>query len=207
MNSEHTHDASEITSGTIDIARLPAGALDRLITVDNRIQRYALTRDQVQNGDTVQQLDTGVMYRVVDDTQLNRAAGYKEYTAGRASAVPWSGIEDKPLTYTPSSHTHEIADITDIANASVHDAVQLKTPRFFSISGGATAQGVAFDGTGNVALVITALDASLLSGTADISITGNAATATQFAKERTIEVTGKATAAPKVYDGRQNIAL
>jgi len=207
MVSEHTHDASEITSGTIDIARLPAGALDRLITVDNRIQRYALTRDQVQNGDTVQQLDTGVMYRVVDDTQLNRAAGYKEYTAGRASAVPWSGIEDKPETYTPSSHTHEISDITDIADASVHDAEQLKTPRFFSISGGATAQGVSFDGTGNVVLVVTALDTSLLSGTADIDITGNAATATQFARERTIEVTGKATAAPKVYDGRQNIAL
>lgn len=207
MNSEHNHDASEIVSGTIDIARLPAGALDRLITVQNRTERYALTRDRVQNGDTVQQLDTGVMYRVVDDNQLNRAAGYKEYTAGRASAVPWSGIEDKPATYAPSAHTHEIADITDIANASVAEAGKLKTIRYFSLSGGATAEGVAFDGTGNVVLNITALDASLLSGTAPISITGNAATATQFARERTIEVTGKATAAPKVYDGRQNIAL
>lgn len=119
MNSEHSHDASEITSGTIDIARLPAGALERMVDVADRQARYALTTATVQNGDTVRQLDTGVMYRVVDDTKLNKADGYKEYTAGRASAVPWSGIEDKPSTFAPSAHTHTISQITDIANASV----------------------------------------------------------------------------------------
>ena len=203
----HLHDASEITSGTIDIARLPAAALERMIDVESRQERYALTRDHVQNGDTVRQLDTGVMYRVVDDTKLNRSDGYKEYTAGRASAVPWSGVEDKPSTFAPSAHTHTISEVTDIANASVAEAAKLKTARTIDITGGVTASGVSFDGTGNVSLVVTDLDASLLSGTADINVTGNAATATQFARERTIEVTGKATAAPKVYDGRQNIAL
>ena len=90
--SDHDHDASEIVSGTIDIARLPAGALERMVDVENRTARYALTTATVQNGDTVRQLDTGVMYRVVDDTKLNKADGYKEYTAGRASAVPCSGV-------------------------------------------------------------------------------------------------------------------
>lgn len=207
MNSVHNHDASEITSGTIDIARLPAAALERMVDVANRQERYALTTATVQNGDTVRQLDTGVMYRVVDDTKLNRADGYKEYTAGRASAVPWSGIEDKPLTFAPSAHTHETSDITDLANASVYSASKLTTARNIAISGGATASAVSFDGTGNITLVISALDASYLSGTAPISISGNAATATQFARERTIEITGLATAAPKVFDGRQNIAL
>lgn len=207
MNSEHVHDASEITTGTIDIARLPAGALERMIDVDNRQARYALTTNDVQNGDTVRQVDTGAMYRVVDDTKLNKADGYKEYTAGRASAVPWSGIEDKPTTFTPSAHTHEIAQITDIANASVAEAAKLKTPRTIAISGGVTASGVQFDGSGNITLQVSVVDAAYLSGTADINISGNAATATQFARERTIEVTGKATAAPKVFDGRQNIAL
>lgn len=83
----------------------------------------------------------------------------------------------------------------------------MKTARSIAVSGGATGSGVQFDGTSNITLVISDLDASYLSGTAPINITGNSATTTQFARERTIEVTGKATALPKVYDGRQNIAL
>ena len=89
-------DASKITSGTIDIQRLPAGALERLVEVENEIERFSLTINDVQNGDTVKQLDTDVMYRVVDDLNLNNALGYKEYVAGRAAAVDWSGVENKP---------------------------------------------------------------------------------------------------------------
>lgn len=43
-------------------------------------------------------------------------------------------------------------------------ADKLTTPRNFSITGGATASGVNFDGTGNVALNVTSLDATKLSG-------------------------------------------
>lgn len=99
-------DASKITSGTIDLARLPAGALERLVTVADQTARFALTTASVQLGDTVKQLDTGVMYIVVDTAKLNQAAGYVEFTAGSATSVPWSGITDKPSTFTPSSHTH-----------------------------------------------------------------------------------------------------
>lgn len=49
------------------------------------------------------------MYRVVDDTNLDNAAGYKEYVAGSASSAPWSGITGKPSTFTPSEHTHPYA--------------------------------------------------------------------------------------------------
>ena len=99
-------DASKITSGTIDIARLPKGALERLVKVANQAARYALTTDDVQLGDTVQQLDTGVMYVVTDETKLDSADGYTEFTAGSATSVPWSGVTGKPSTFTPSSHTH-----------------------------------------------------------------------------------------------------
>lgn len=81
----HNHDASEITSGTIDIARLPPAALERLTTVADQTARYALTTSTVQLGDTVKQLDTGIMYLVVDTTKLNSADGYVEYSAGTAS--------------------------------------------------------------------------------------------------------------------------
>lgn len=81
----HNHDASEITSGTIDIARLPPAALERLTTVADQTARYALTTSTIQLGDTVKQLDTGIMYLVVDTTKLNSADGYVEYSAGTAS--------------------------------------------------------------------------------------------------------------------------
>lgn len=128
--SAHTHgnsditgiDASKINSGVIDLDRLPQGALDRLIEVDDQTERFALTTSDVQNGDTVQQLDTGIMYRVVDDTKLNSEDGYKQYTAGRASAVPWSGVTDKPSTFTPSSHTHTGSEITSkVSSAETAD--------------------------------------------------------------------------------------
>ena len=106
-------DASKITSGTIDIDRLPAGALERLVVVADQTARYALTTSSVQLGDTVKQLDTGIMYYVVDTSKLNSADGYSEYTAGSATSVPWSGVTSKPSSFTPSSHTHTKSEITD----------------------------------------------------------------------------------------------
>lgn len=89
-------DASKITSGTISIDRLPKGALERLTIVANATARKALTTDSVQNGDTVKETDTGLMYYVKDDTKLNQDAGWEVYVAGSAASVPWSGVTDKP---------------------------------------------------------------------------------------------------------------
>lgn len=89
-------DAGKITSGVIDIERLPKGALERLVIVANQSERYALTADDVQEGDTVKQEDTGVMYFVVDIDNLANENGYSIYTAGAASSVPWSGVTGKP---------------------------------------------------------------------------------------------------------------
>lgn len=91
-------DASKITSGTIDIERLPKGALERLVITENQTARFQLTSDDVQEGDTVKQEDTGVMYFVVDINNLNNESGYKVYTAGSATSAPWSGITNKPST-------------------------------------------------------------------------------------------------------------
>jgi hypothetical protein len=53
--------------------------------VADQTARYALTTSTVQEGDTVKQTDTGVMYLVVDSTKLDSADGYTEYSAGTAS--------------------------------------------------------------------------------------------------------------------------
>ena len=68
--------ADYITSGTIGIERLPKGALERLVIVDNQAARYKLTTSDVQEGDTVKQNDTGVMYFVVDTANLSNENGY-----------------------------------------------------------------------------------------------------------------------------------
>ena len=103
-------DASKLT-GTISIDRLPAGALERLVPVANQAARFALTTADVQLGDTVQELDTKLMYIVTDVSKLSSAAGYTEYTAGSASSVPWTGITGKPSTFAPSAHGHATSEI------------------------------------------------------------------------------------------------
>lgn len=90
-------DASAIT-GTISLDNLPHGALERCVIVATDEARKALTSEQVQNGDTVKVTETGLMYFVVDDTQLSTDDGYEPYTAGTASAVDWSGVTNKPTT-------------------------------------------------------------------------------------------------------------
>ena len=92
------------------------------MTVKDQTAMYALTTATVQLGDTVKRLDTGIMYIVVDTANLSNSKGYMEYTAGSASSVPWSGVTGKPGTFTPSAHTHTIAEITDISSASVKHA-------------------------------------------------------------------------------------
>lgn len=75
----YNFDASNIKTGTIDIARLPHTAVERLIVVANDTARFALTTDDIQAGDTVKVNDTGILYFVVDDTKLSSADGYVEY--------------------------------------------------------------------------------------------------------------------------------
>ena len=122
--SSHTHGDADITSvnaskitGTISIDHLPHGALDRLVRVDDDAARFKLTTENVQLGDTVKVKSSGLMYYVVDESKLGEEAGYEPYTAGSATSVPWSGVTGKPSTFTPSAHTHTIANVTGLQTA------------------------------------------------------------------------------------------
>ena len=57
-------------------------------------------------------------------------------------------------------------------------ATKLNTARTIGLSGGATGTATSFDGSANITIPVTSLDATKLSGTASINTTGNAATAT-----------------------------
>ena len=102
-------DATLLT-GLVPKASIPQSALPTLVIVENQEARYALTTSQVKLGDTVKQTDTQQMFYVVDVNNLNNEEGYEEFTTG---AVSWNDLLDKPSTFTPSAHTHTLADITD----------------------------------------------------------------------------------------------
>lgn len=107
--SAHKHDDSTITSlnasklfGTIDIARLPHGALERCVIVTDDDARFKLTTADVQLGDTVKVDKTKTMYFVINESKLNSEEGYTVYTAGTATSVPWTGVTGRPSSMPAS---------------------------------------------------------------------------------------------------------
>lgn len=120
-------DASLVQSGVFDIARIPKAAMERCVVVKAENDKFKLTTEQIQLGDTVKVTDTGKMYFVVDEANLNNDEGYEVYTAGSATSVPWSGVTGKPEDYPPSSHTHTVSQITNFPDA-------IKNPKQLVIS-------------------------------------------------------------------------
>lgn len=87
-------DASAITSGTISLERLPKGALERLFIVSS--ENDAMYAD-CQEGDTVQVTgNNNKMYFCVNGSATTFANKFREYTAGAATSVPWSGVTGRP---------------------------------------------------------------------------------------------------------------
>lgn len=197
--SAHNHDDSTITSlnasklfGIIDIARLPHGALERLVIVEDDTARFKLTTANVQLGDTVKVIKTEKMYFVVDESKLSSEAGYSVYTAGTATSVPWSGVTGKPSSYPPASHNHDERYYTETEMnsklaekaAKVHTHVKSE---------------VGLGNVDNTADANKSVKYAASAGTA-ASCTGNAATATtatKLATARSINGTN--------FDGSGNI--
>ncbi|WP_311156328.1 hypothetical protein [Prevotella nigrescens] len=98
----------------IPIANIPRAALERCMVVANDTARFALTTDQVQNGDTVKVAETKKMFFVKDDTKLNSEAGYEPYVAGTASvaevaeSVEWDKVKNKPSKFAPENHGTDV---------------------------------------------------------------------------------------------------
>jgi hypothetical protein len=79
------------SNGIIPLKHIPATAIERVIVVENKTARLALTTDLVQNGDVVKENDTGIMYFVCDDTKLTSEDSYQEFHAGMAA---WAAEAD-----------------------------------------------------------------------------------------------------------------
>ena len=147
--ASHTHVSGDITSldaskltGTIDIARLPAGALERCVVVADDDARFALTIDDIQLGDTVKVDETGLMYIVIDTDNLDSEDGYTVYTSGSAASVNWANIIDKPTAFTPATHIHGIPDVSGL-----QDALDSKATTAQGAKADTAVQSVTLDGT------------------------------------------------------------
>ena len=86
LNVNVTAVPAALVTGVLSEANIPASIVSTLKTVNTDEERFALTIDDVQNGDTVYVAEPapGKMYRVIDDTKLNEEAGYQEFSAGIA---------------------------------------------------------------------------------------------------------------------------
>ena len=105
---------ADLVDGVIPINELPPVAFANCVTVDNDTERYALTTDDVQNGDVVYVNSSQTMYFVVDDTKLDVAAGYKALAAGiAAQAIADANGNDIPTTYETKNNTSRLYTAVD----------------------------------------------------------------------------------------------
>lgn len=108
---------AEKLTGTIDanrlpeipIEKIPAAALERLFVVDSQSAAMSLT---IQEGDVVQIGSGGPMYFCVSESASTFATKFKEFTAGSATSVPWSGVTGKP-TFATVATSGSYNDLTN----------------------------------------------------------------------------------------------
>ena len=121
--TEFTTIPADKITGMISIDNIPREAMPDTVIVQNDEERFALTKEQVQNNDVVivegaTENDPATMYWVIDDTKLNLPEGYRAFTSSIATAVPWSGVLDKPETFPPSAHTQAASTIIGLSTVA-----------------------------------------------------------------------------------------
>lgn len=126
--------------GKLDPGVIPALKSHEFVVVANQAARLALTVGQVQLGDECYQSDNNKTYKLISENPALEGS----WTEIADTTPDWSTIHGKPSTFTPASHTHAQANITnlvedlatmqaDIDTRAVASAVQ-KNPLPMSIT-------------------------------------------------------------------------
>lgn len=152
VSSKHSHTNKTVLDGITSTlvstwnsvsSKLPlsGGTLTGFLTLHAAptANMHAATKKYVD--DKMAASGSGDMLKSVYDTN-------EDGIVDKASSVPWSGVTDKPSSYTPSSHSHTKSQITDFPSA-------LKNPNALTISLNGTSQG-AYDGSAAKSINITA---------------------------------------------------
>lgn len=184
-------------SGLVPASQLPSYVDDVLEgyykSADGKFYKEASYTNAI-NGETGKiyvSLDTNKTYRWTGSTFVYITSGAVDSVNGQTGVVVLN-----------KSHVG-LANVDNTADSakSVLSATKWTTARSISLSG-VTATAQTIDGSGNVAIPVTAVPATLLTGTAAINTTGSAA---KLTTARTISTTGDATWAVS-FDGSANVA-
>jgi microcystin-dependent protein len=110
----HVHDASQITSGTLDPARIPVLPSQKQIASSGALAD--LTADQVA------QVGQGTVVTTTDGFRwVYTGTGDKKTQASYialADITPeWNTVQNKPATFPPQAHQHQVADVSGLADA------------------------------------------------------------------------------------------
>ena len=135
--------AADKVVGVLDIKNIPVGAVEKCVVVKDDAERFALTTDDVQKGNTVKVVATNKLYLVVNTANLANASGYVEYNAGNANTVPWAGITDKPDTFytLPQATNTELGGIKIGSNVDISTDGTLSVPLATKLTAGAVKIG------------------------------------------------------------------
>ena len=134
-------DARAVNTGLLPLEVIPQGALDRLVKVADKAARFALTTKKIQEGDSVLQLDTGVMYIVVNENSLNNENGYQEYKAGTALEASHAASATKADSATKANSADTATTANKVANGATFNILD------GSINGKYTTNKVTFNGS------------------------------------------------------------
>lgn len=169
ITTEFTTIPADKITGMISLDNIPREAMPNTVTVQNDEERFALTKEQVQNNDVVivegaTENDPATMYWVIDDTKLNLPEGYRAFTSSIATAVPWSGVLDKPETFPPSAHNQDASTITGLSTVATSGSFNdlSDVPAFVK-----TVNSVAANSNGNVD--VTNLKIQKITSTVDLN--------------------------------------
>lgn len=119
--------ASLDSNGKIPSSQIPSIALGDALAVADQAARYALSVSQVQNGDLVRQSDTGGLYSVIDDANLDNSSGWLLLTS--PSAAPVDSVFGRTGAVTAQSGDYDSDKISNTSTinggaGSVSDALE-----------------------------------------------------------------------------------
>ena len=150
-----------LTVGDINVTKSSTGVLkiDGNLIVTGGITMYAtdgvasgLMEQILVDGTTIGKKADGTLYAINTGNVRSIIMGSTTYTPNDSGAVTlpekvtWANIEGKPSTFTPSSHTHAISQITNLQATLDGKAAASHTHSYLPLSGGTISNDLTVNG-------------------------------------------------------------
>ena len=169
-----------IPSGSSTFVNLPTPSKDLIGHVYNVTDAFTTTSSFLEGSGKTYPAGTNVVIILNNESYLyDVLAGFIDLSLYRLKTDTTDSItEGSTNLYFTNARALSATSGTYLPiSGNAVSATKLNTARTIGLSGGATGTATSFDGSANITIPVTSLDATKLSGTASINTTGNAATA------------------------------